>query len=616
MQLTTRRRTVGLTLGLGCVLLAGGLTRSQEQPAPPPEPTFRTGVSLVRVDVTATGRGDVPIDDLQATDFEIREDDVPHAIESFQFVRLAGELNPDDDLSLTIRSADHGAAEAARDDVRLFAVFLDDYHVSRDPGTTQRIRKALADWTTATMKPTDVFVVMDPLTPLSALEFTRSREDLLRRFRAFEGRRGYYVPPRSILEEAQLQSRNVRRVRAEVTLSALTALVTRLGALRERRSSVVFVSEGPPVWFNDGDLESRMREVLQAANRFNVTIHVVDPRGLATGTASDTLWRLSQETGGRAIVNTNDLSRGLAQVAQDASAYYLLGYAPSSSRAEGKFRRIEVKVTRPGVRVLARKGYWEATAAELMPTPAPVIAPEVSSAVAVFSQLEGHRQAVTWLGFAPGPDGMTHVSLTWQPLAGPADGPEPAALRVSARQPADRVIVDERVTLAPDAGGGRPPGRLEFDAQPGALLLELSLEASPDEVIDRWTEKIDVPDYPGDETALGTPRLLLARSAAELRAIVAAPAATPPTPLREFRRTHRVTVQVPVHGAPDGPVSAVLLNRTGQPLVTLPMALGADRLASLELPVGSLAAGEYVLKIEAKRGADAIAQHVAFRIVP
>ena len=123
--------------------------------------------------------------------------------------------------------------------------------------------------------------------------------------RKFEGRQGEVFPVRSALEEAQLESRNWRRLRAEVTLSALAALVVKMGSLREGRKSIVFVSQGPPTFFGrlDGDIEDRMKDVFEAADRGNVTIHVVDPRGLGTegrGGVRDTLLRLAAETGGRA----------------------------------------------------------------------------------------------------------------------------------------------------------------------------------------------------------------------------------------------------------------------------------------------------------------------------
>ena len=69
------------------------------------------------------------------------------------------------------------------------------------------------------------------------------------------------------------------------------------------------------------------------------------------------LRRFSDETGGRAIFNTNDHAEYLDNVFNDASAYYLVGYAPTREMADGKFHKIDVEVKRPRVRVVARRGY-------------------------------------------------------------------------------------------------------------------------------------------------------------------------------------------------------------------------------------------------------------------
>jgi hypothetical protein len=73
-----------------------------------------------------------------------------------------------------------------------------------------------------------------------------------------------------------------------------------------------------------------------------------------------------------------------------------------------------------------------------------------------------------------------------------------------------------------------------------------------------------------------------------------------------------------VHGPspPAAQVLARLLNRTGAELVALPVVLGPDSVAQMELPLASLAAGDYVLKLEAQRDAEQAAQHIAFRVVP
>ena len=71
---------------------------------------------------------------------------------------------------------------------------------------------------------------------------------------------------------------------------------------------------------------------------------------------------LADETDGRAIVNRNDLAKGMQQIVRDSSAYYLLGYNSTQAPQDGKFHEIKVRVKRPGVQVRARKGYWALTA--------------------------------------------------------------------------------------------------------------------------------------------------------------------------------------------------------------------------------------------------------------
>ena len=97
------------------------------------------------------------------------------------------------------------------------------------------------------------------------------------------------------------------------------------------------------------DVQSELQQVFDAANRSNTAIYAVDPRGLSTGefdiqdnigmrTSQDslrqtqnTLRMLADETDGRAIVNRNDLAKGMKQIVRDSSAYYLLGYNSTQS---------------------------------------------------------------------------------------------------------------------------------------------------------------------------------------------------------------------------------------------------------------------------------------------
>ena len=97
---------VGVIVAAILIASAGGVSLAQT--GAPQDlaqgPTFRTGVNLVRVDVTVTGRNGVALTDLAPEDFDIREDGIPQPIQTFQFVQLTGETAPGDDTSLEIRS--------------------------------------------------------------------------------------------------------------------------------------------------------------------------------------------------------------------------------------------------------------------------------------------------------------------------------------------------------------------------------------------------------------------------------------------------------------------------------------------------------------------------------
>jgi len=67
---------------------------------------------------------------------------------------------------------------------------------------------------------------------------------------------------------------------------------------------------------------------------------------------------LASDSGGFTVKNTNDLGKGIQRIADESRSYYLLGYNPSNAALDGRFRKIEVKVARKGVKVRARRGYY------------------------------------------------------------------------------------------------------------------------------------------------------------------------------------------------------------------------------------------------------------------
>jgi VWFA-related protein len=133
------------------------------------------------------------------------------------------------------------------------------------------------------------------------------------------------------------------------------------------------------------DNERYFREILDDANRANASFYPVDPRGLPVfdtpmgpdkpppvnvdrvmlKTRQESLQTLAVATDGMAVMNTNDIERGLKRVAADLTSYYLLGYYSTNAKLDGKFRSIKVRVKRPGVQVRARRGYRAATMEEV-----------------------------------------------------------------------------------------------------------------------------------------------------------------------------------------------------------------------------------------------------------
>ncbi len=607
-------RHVAVVMGLVALgAIAGPLALGQE---PPQQPTFRAGTDLVRVDVTATIRGDEPVADLQLSDFELTEDDVPQVVETMKFVRVDGTRTSDLNEPLAIRSREHAIQEAARDDVRLFGIFLDDYHIDKRPEITLPLRAALASFINQ-LGANDLAVIMEPLESLRDLKYTRSRPELLARVRNFEGRRGETFPIKSVIEEAQLSQRNWMELRGAVTLSALGALATQLGGLREGRKSILFFSQGPPVRPGSPN-DLRMKEAMEAANRGNVTIHVIDPRPLGTVGfgGDDILRRIAYDTGGRAIVSTNDPERHLQSVMADASAYYLIGYTPTRRTNDGKFHEIKVRVKRRGVKVTARRGYWAASekemtaAAEAAATP---VNTALTTALAAIADSTSTRSVSVWTGVSKGERDRTRVTFAWEAGPVPAGADRPARLEV---QPVDEAGKQSMPAQVIGGAPGELPLMAHFEWPAGRQRVRFTTQTAAGETIDRWVQTQAVPDLSKNPIVLATPRFLRARNMIELRAIEANPAPAPAAATR-FGATDRILVDIDA-AVPNGEAAELkvdLLNSQGGVLRPLEVPALVNGRSRLPLPVSSLANGTYILRITAAAGEHSAEQWVAFRVV-
>ena len=649
-----------------------------QPPAPPspaqpePTPTFRADINFVRVDVIVSDKQGNPVHDLRQEDFEVTEDGKPQAIQTFKLINVTENAGVGSDPPRDVRNVIEEQTEASRDDVRLFAIFLDDYHVRLE--NSMRAREPIARFIENQLQPADMAGVMYPLWSISDVLLSRNRKSIAAAIRGFVGRK-YDYTPRNAFEERYVHyvsTIEAERIRNQVTLTALKGLITRLGGLREGRKAILLISEGftnslpaqvqdpiasqpgsggrsrpDPVgqspaqsrlesqeFFLQTDLLSDLRSVYELANRYNTTIYSVDPRGLAPfefdlstqGSANvsltkdramlettlDTLRILADETDGRAIVNTNDLDKGLRQIVSDSSAYYLLGYTSTLAQPDGRFHRINVRVKRPGLQVRARPGYLalnaveaERSAAPRKPGP-PAAVTEALGTLAAISKRSPIR---SWVGMSPGTDGKTKVSFLWTPA--------PATPGVRGETPA-------RVSLL--AGGansdlyyrkqGLAPGRVEFDVPPGPVDLEISVEDASGEVLDRETRKLNVPSL-GLGLTLSTPEVFRGRTLPEWQKL-AADATAVPAIEREFRRTDRLLVRIGAQSAGGTPaVTARLLNREGGEMNVLPVTPAPFGSANhIDIPLAALPVGDYLIEVTAKDGAEQISTLVAIRLIP
>ena len=304
---------------------------------------------------------------------------------------------------------------------RVFVLLLDDLHVATL--RTGLVKTAARQFVERYLGPNDVAAVLHTSGRSDASqEFTSDPRLLLRAIDKFAGRklRSALLEKLDVYAQRnpdETTRADMRMERIEDPLAAIRsdqarsmlATLSNLGDLLSRslgqRKAVVLFSEGLDYELQMGAAQTasglttltnpdapmllrELEQVIRASARANVSVYAVDPRGLAaTGddlievtslpqnpllgltpaafdrevrTAQDTLRALADETGGFAAVDSNDFAGVFERVVADNSTYYLLGYNSSNPKQDGKFRKIEVRVSRPGVRVRARSGYTAA----------------------------------------------------------------------------------------------------------------------------------------------------------------------------------------------------------------------------------------------------------------
>lgn len=363
---------------------------------------FRTQSNLVLITVFAKDKQGNPIAGLTKDDFVLLENGKPQTISVFDFQKIDAAPAPAPP-QLQERAEPKAAAPAPEPegrqkyrDRRLLVLYFD--WGSLPPADQVRAKEAAGKFIREQMTPADLVSVVSFSSKLKVdQEFTSDKDLLLELIRKFQS--GVMSELAADNTEDADASEDAAFAADETEfnifntdrkLSALEDTARRLGALPEKKA-IIYFSSG--VSRTGAQNESQLRATINAAVRANVSFYPVDVRGLSadppgggagssggrgTGIFSgqtqsrqrdramqtqDTLTSLASDTGGKALIDDNELTNGIRQAQEDLQSYYVIGYYSTDDRKDGQFRRVDVKLTpaaqaRANAKLDFRNGYY------------------------------------------------------------------------------------------------------------------------------------------------------------------------------------------------------------------------------------------------------------------
>ena len=392
-------------------------------PQKPQDEIIRTYTELVQTDVMVMDKQGKFVDGLTKEDFELRIDGKPRAIEAFEKI-TAGSSEEAQLAAARGTPTINLKRPVPLDRGRIVFFYLDDFHMDpagvvaarkvvntfidkhlgqndqaavtstsgqigflqQLTGDRKVLRLALDRVTSRRYVTTDLD--RPPMREYEALQIERNDKQTVDFFVSETMRQNPGVT-RSIAEK-------IVRNRAQVIMTqASNANINTLGGLESLirsarnlpgRKVLFFLSGGFLLENRHGNTMSRLRDIINAAAKSGVVIYSMDTRGLvatlrdaSTEEAFDPRGQLAQtmtgelvasqdgmnalavDTGGKAIFNRNDLSKGLDPAIKETSTYYLLAWKPDpATQKQGRFRQLDVKlVNRPDLSVRVRKGFFD-----------------------------------------------------------------------------------------------------------------------------------------------------------------------------------------------------------------------------------------------------------------
>ncbi len=355
------------------------------------QPTFRAQVELVEIDAVVVDAQGNPVTGLTAGDFAIVENGKPQEIAAFSEVNIPIERGERPLYSPAAIEPDVLTNQG--DPGRVYLIVLDSMH----PMLALRTRHFLRRFIEQHLGANDVAGIAYTDTGANnSQDFTSRKGVLLAALDRFGGAITGEAPvdtsslpgggpPSSGLTQAQLEGQMLARS----AMRSFRGIAEFMAAVPGQRKAILYISTGTTMTslvsaidYNGGTMSIEVEDAhaaMRAASRGHVAIYPIDPRGLtadgggeeasfAAQTAlattpqgrlaeSSNLRMLAEATGGFPFINQNNYDAAFTRLVRENSSYYILGFQSTNERRDGRFRRVQVRVTRPGLEVRTRSGY-------------------------------------------------------------------------------------------------------------------------------------------------------------------------------------------------------------------------------------------------------------------
>jgi VWFA-related protein len=595
--------------------------------SPDTTPVFRSGTTVVPIDVFVTDADGHPVAGLTAEDFEVREAGRVRSISTFSEVDIAI------DAPVGLPEADAAEPDVAtnvRPPGRTFVFALDEVA----PDRALRARHLLRQFIDEHLGPHDMAAVALTGRGLadSGQDFTSNRRLLLEAIDKFSGGFPPDPPPCPWSSNARELAASLRRLMEFMATIPGRKILVYVG---EKLGGLDFYAlqtyRGGVLTIPDTDAHA----ALAAATRGNVTVYPLDPCGLDPGVGGIgalehrmDLRMLAQATGGFAITNTNNFTDAFTRLIQENSHYYTIGFDSGYTRRDGRFVPVDVRVKREGLQVRSRGGYVAPLGNERRPERVTGDArmATVSDALASAVPVSGIPMRVFAAPYRAGRNVNVAVAIEIDiatvPLA-ERKGVLSAPMEVSYLATDDRGKVHRgrrhatTLTIQPSAADRirRDGVRLlsEFTLPPGRYQLRMA--AGTAAIAGSAIHDLEVPDFAKEALAMSGLFLTSDHAAAVTTLAPIQPLGGalpgPPTARRDFTReeTMHLFTEVYANVTRNAPphtivIAASLRDEGGEtiPLATArhPSEASGTYRFTAQAPLAALPAGRYVLEVEAR----------------